>query len=127
MANLTGELPLSITLRGRPCQSRSRYEWSGGGLVLTITTVIPERELAFELISTYAGHQDTETVAVHLTLGCGRAGEIGTSRHSGAELNPVDGARACAYDHAHRVIEALGDGAQVALGEHTFSEFERLE
>jgi hypothetical protein len=52
MANIAGELPLHVIVGGCSQQSHSRYQWSGGGLVLTIATVLPDRELAFELIST---------------------------------------------------------------------------
>jgi hypothetical protein len=130
MANLEGELPLQVAVDGGVRPSQSRYAWTAGGLVLTIATVLPEPGLAFELISTYTGHQDTETTATHLTLGLGRDGEIDSCQHPHEQLNPVDLARACAYDHANRLIEALSDGehlARVELDEHTFSELERVE
>jgi hypothetical protein len=98
--------------------------------VLTIATVLPEPGLAFELISTYTGHRDTDTIATHLTLGQGRGGEIETCRHPHEQLNPVELARACAYDHASLLIETLSDSSQpawVELDEHTFSELERVE
>ncbi|MDQ6805508.1 MAG: hypothetical protein M3065_11210 [Actinomycetota bacterium] len=130
MANLVGELPFHVIVDGYPRPSLSRYTWSAGGLVLTITTVLPETGLAFELISTYTGHDDTDTIATHLTIGQGRHGEIDSCRHPHDQLNPVELARACAYDHASRLIEALGDSshpARVELDEHTFSELERVE
>ena len=89
MANLAGELPLQVIVDGRTRPSHSRYAWSAGGLVLTIATVLPESGLAFELISTYTGHRDTDTIATHLTLGLGRHGEIETCRHPHEQLNPV--------------------------------------
>ena len=130
VANNAGELPLRVIVDGRTRSSCSSYAWTAGGLVLTITTVLPEPGLAFELISTYTGHRDTDTIATHLTLGQGRDGEIDSSRHPHEQLNPVELARACAYDHASRLIEALGDGrhpAKVELGEQTFRELERVE
>ena len=130
MANLAGDLPLQVIIDGHPRPSHSRYAWSAGGLVLTIATVLPESGLAFELVSTYTGHPDTETIATHLTVGQGRASEIDSCRHLHEQLNPVELARACAYDHASRLIEALGDSqhpARVELGEHTFRELERVE
>jgi hypothetical protein len=130
VANLGGELPLQVLVDGRARPSHSRYAWSAGGLVLTIATVLPEPGLAFELISTYTGHRDTDTIATHLTLGQGRDGEIDSCRHPHEQLNPVELARACAYDHASRLIETLGDGrhpVRVELDEQTFSEFERVE
>ena len=98
--------------------------------MLTIATVLPESGLAFELISTYTGHPDTDTIATHLILGQGRDGEIDSCRHPHEQLNPVELAHACAYDHASRLIEALGDSrcpARVELSEHTFRELERIE
>ena len=130
VANLAGDLPLQVIIDGHPRTSQSRYAWSAGGLVLTIATVLPEPDLAFELISTYTGHSDTDTIATHLTLGQGRDGEINSCRHPHEQLNPAELARACAYDHASRLIETLGDDrhpTQVQLDEHTFSELERVE
>jgi hypothetical protein len=130
VANLAGELPLQAIVDGRSRPSHSRYAWTGGGLVLTIATVLPEPGLAFELISTYTGHQDTDTIATHLTLGHGRDGEIDSCQHPHDQLNPIELARACAYDHASRLIEALSHGtrlARVELDEYTFSELERVE
>jgi hypothetical protein len=130
VANLAGELPLKVIVDGRSRPSHSSYAWTAGGLVLTIATVLPEPGVAFELISTYTGHQDTDTIATHLTLGLGRDGEIYSCQHPHVQLNPVELARACAYDHANRLIEALSNGehlARVELDEHTFSELERVE
>ncbi len=126
VANLAGELPLQVIVDGRTRPSHSRYAWSGGRLVLTIATVLPELGLAFEPISTYTWNHDTDTIATHLTLGQGRAGEIDGCRHPRHELNPAELARACAYDHASRLI---GDRhpVRVELDEHTFSELERVE
>jgi hypothetical protein len=130
VANLAGELPLEVIVDGRARPSHSRYAWTAGGLVLSIATVLPEPGLAFELISTYTGHPDTDTIATHLSLGQGRGGEIGSCRHPHEQMNPVELARACAYDHASRLIEELSDGAHLArveLDERTFSEIERVE
>lgn len=130
VANLAGQLPLQVIVDGRARPSHSRYAWSAGGLVLTIATVLPEPGLAFELISTYTGHPDTDTIATHLTLAHDRDGEIDSDRHPHDQLNPVELVRACAYDHASRLIQALGDDrhpARVELDEHTFSELERVE
>jgi len=130
LANLAGELPLQVIVDGRIRPSHSNYAWNAGGLVLIIATVLPEPGLAFELISTYTGHTDTDTIATHLTLGQGRDSEIDSCRHPHEQLNPVELARACAYDHAGRLIEALGDSphpTRVELNEHTFRNLERVE
>ena len=129
MANLAGDLPLRVNVDGWPRPSQSRYDWTAGGRVLTISTVIPEAGLAFELISTYVGHQDTDTLVTHLTMRQGRRGEIEERRHSHEQLNLEGLARGCAYDHANRLIERLSEhGHKVAieLGEHTFSQLERV-
>jgi hypothetical protein len=130
VANLAGELPLHVIIDGRRRSSHSRYTWSAGGLVLTIATVLPDSGLAFELISTYTGHDDTDTVATHLTLSASRRGDIDSRRHPHEQLNPVELARTCAYDHANRLIETLADSghaARVELDERTFGELERVE
>jgi hypothetical protein len=93
VANLAGELPLHVIVDGRARSSHSRYTWSAGGLVLTIATVLPDSGLAFELISPYTGHQETDTIATHLTLSSSRRGDIDSRRHPHEQLNPVELAR----------------------------------
>ena len=130
MANLAGELPLTINLDGASPASRTRYAWTGGGLVLTITTVIADPELAFELTSSYTAGPGTDTIATHVTLARGAENQLHTLTHPGSELHPVDLARACAYNHAHRLLDALNDHgalAHVQLDDSTFVELERIE
>ena len=130
MSNVAGELPIRVIIDGGDAPAHSHYTWSGGGVILTITTVLPDAGLAFELISTYIGHQDTDTIATHLTLGEGQEAQIEVSRHRQDELNPVELARACTYDHVSRLISALADRSLVAhvhLDERTFHELERVE
>ena len=68
VANLTGEISLKVRQAGQPLASRTDYAWTGGGLVLTISTVLPGRELAVELISVYtAGGADV--IATHSISG----------------------------------------------------------
>ena len=64
------------------------YAWTAGGLVLTITPALPQPGLAFELVSTYTGHRDTDTIATHLILGQGRDGEIDSCRHPQRPAEP---------------------------------------
>lgn len=130
MANLAGGLPLTINIDGRRRPADTGYVWAAGGLTLTISTVIPECGLAFELHSTYTAGPDTDTTAVHLMLGHGRESAIDSCRHSREELNPCELARACAYDHAQRLMDALGDDGHqvtVALDERTFTALEHVE
>ena len=98
-------------------------------MVLTLSTVLPDRGLAVELISTYVGHPATHTVATHLMLGpVDHPAEIHTTEHE--HLNPAESARECAYHHAHQLIEALRDTgrqASVQLDELSIAELERVE
>jgi hypothetical protein len=128
LANTRGDLPLNVSVDGRPCEAHSTYAWSGGGTVLTISTVLPDRGLAAELISTYVGHPATRTVATHLMLGpIGHGSDITTVDEN---LSPAESARECAYDHAHELIEqlrAVGHETSVELDELSFVELERVE
>jgi hypothetical protein len=107
------------------------YGWQGGGMVLTLSTVLPEQGLALELISTYVGHSQTPTVATHLLLGpVGHEAQIHTRRHPHRDLDPVEDPRACVYDHVRELIEALqsaGRNAKVRLDESSFAELERVQ
>ena len=128
---MRGDIPLTVSIDDRPCEAHSTYSWSGGGAVLTLSTVLPERGLAAELISTYVGHTDTPTIATHLMLGpVGQPATILTAEHAHEHLDPVERARECAYDHAHQLIELLGaDGRHVSveLNEQSFTQLERVE
>lgn len=128
---MRGDLPLQVSIDDRPCESHCTYSWAGGGMVLTISTVLPRRGLAVELISTYVGHPHTPTIVTHLMLGpVGGPAHIHTAEHEHQHLDPVEGARECAYDHAHQLIEALGAAGykvSVQLDEHTFAELEQVE
>ena len=131
MANISGDIPLTVTIDDRPCAAHSTYSWSGGGAVLTLSTVLPERGLAAELTSTYVGHADTPTIVTHLMLGpVGRPASITTAEHAHEDLAPVDGARECAYSHANRLMEVLGANGshvRVELDERSFTQLERVE
>jgi hypothetical protein len=131
VTNMRGDLPLQVSIDQRPCESHSTYSWAGGGMVLTISTVLPQRGLAVELISTYVGHPHTPTIATHLMLGpVGDAATIGTEEHAHEHLDPVESARECAYDHAHQLIERLsaaGRRVSVQLDEQSFAALERIE
>lgn len=128
---MRGDIPLVVSTDDRRCEAHSTYSWSGGGAVLTLSTVLPEPGLAAELISTYVGHTDTPTIATHLMLGpVGQPASIATVEHAHQDLDPVESARECAYDHAHRLIEVLGtNGSHVSveLDERSFTQLERVE
>jgi hypothetical protein len=126
-----GGIPLVVSIDDRPCETHSTCSWSAGGAVLTLLTVLPERGLAAELISTYVGHADTPTIATHLMLGpAARPASIVTAEHGHEYLDPVESARECAYDHARQLIELLGAAgldARVLVDEQSFTELERIE
>jgi hypothetical protein len=82
VANLRGHIPLTVSIDDQLCEAHSTYSWAAGGGVLTLSTVLPERGLAAELISTYVGHTDTPTIATHLMLGpLGQPATILTAEH----------------------------------------------
>jgi len=128
---MRGDIPMTVTIDDQPREAHSTYSWSGGGCVLTLSTVLPERGLAAELISIYVGHTDTPTIATHLMLGpVGQPAPIATAEHAHEDLDPVESARECAYDHANRLIEVLsarGSHVSVELDDQSFSQFERVE
>jgi hypothetical protein len=128
---MRGQLPYQVVIDGSVRDSDSRYSFAAGGSVLTISTVLPERGLAFELVSTYVGQSGVDTHVTHLALG--PVGHLPESWHSvcdGERLSPVEDSRACAYDHAHELVErltTLGYRASVHLDERTFSALERVD
>ena len=126
---MRGDIPLTVTIDDRPCEAESTYGWSGGGVVLTLSTVLPARGIAAELISTYVGHNDTPTIATHLMLGpVGQPASIATAEHAHEHLDPVESARECAYDHAQQLVELLdaaGRHLTVQLSELSFAQLER--
>ena len=128
---MRGDLPLTVSIDDRPCEAHSTYHWAAGGEVLTLATVLPEPGLAAELISAYVGHAGTPTIATHLMLGpVGRPATIHTAEHAHEQLDPVDRARDCAYDHAYQLIAALraaGCQLRVQLDGGSFTELERVE
>jgi hypothetical protein len=123
-----GELPLCVQIDGRDVETHSTYTAAGGGRVLTITTVLPGHGLAFELISTYVGPPGVATHVTHLALG--PVGHPASIEDLEEQLDPAVDPRACAYDHAHQLIEklsALGYRAGVEVDERTFTALERVE
>ncbi len=128
---MRGDLLIEVCVDGHPGETQSTYAWSGGGTVLTISTVLPQRGLALELISTYVGHPHTTTVVTHLTLGpVEQQSQISVEEHPAGELSPVESARECAYDHAEQLIasmHAAGHEASVRLDDLSFAELERVE
>lgn len=128
---MRGELPLEVLIDDRRCETHCSYTFAAGGSVLTIATVLPERGLAFELVSTYVGWPGVHTNVTHLALGpAGYSPSVEQAEHDHEQLNPVTEARACAYDHAQQLIErltALGHRTSLRVDELTFCALERVE
>jgi hypothetical protein len=123
-------IDLDVTIDGRSTASETTYTWAGAH-VLTVHTVIPSADLALELHSTFVGHSGVSTHVVHLTLGPpGHEPTITSAEHDEDELDPTYAPRACAYEHAQHLIEALADlGYRAAIdvpGERAFDALERV-
>jgi hypothetical protein len=122
---------MRVQIDGHDVEAHSTYAAAAGGWVLTIVTVLPDRPLAFELISTYVGFAGVSTHITH--LGLGPVGHDATIEHleqQDGRLNPAEDARGCAYEHAHELVENLlefGHGGTVLVDEQTFAELERVE
>lgn len=130
MPNLSGEIAFRVLQGGEILASRTEYAWTGGGLVLTIATVLPDHDLAFELISTYAAAPSTDTTAIHIVCGQGCDASITTRRYEcdSAQLHPVHAPRGCAYDHAQQLIDVLAErGVTVETSEISFDALERVD
>ena len=124
-------IDLPITLDGEPVESHTTYTWAGA-YILSLHTVLPQPDLALELHSTFVGHNGVSTIVVHLVLGppCHHAITI-TDEHPHEQLDPTFAPRACAYEHAHQLIEILDSlgirGAVNIAGEQAFAQLERVE
>lgn len=123
-------IPLGVTLDGR--QAISETTWiSAGSYVLVIATTLPEHGLALEIHSTFVGHPGVDTSATHLRLGpVGRPPFTIIAEHEHAEINPMTQARACAYEHAEILLQALNSldyDAAIDVSDDAFSELERVE
>jgi hypothetical protein len=121
-------IDLDLTVDGAPVDSETTCSW-GGAHVLTIHTVIPGADLALELHSTFVGHPGLRTHVVHLRLGPpGREPSLTTVDADDGEFEPTYAARACAYEHAQRLIEVLSEfGHFAAINVPDESAFDSLE
>jgi len=123
-------IDLDLTIGGAPACSETTYTWAGAH-VLTLHTVIPRADLALELHSTFVGHPGLCTHVVHLRLGPpGHEASLTTLDADAGEFQPTYAARACAYEHAQRLIEVLSDLGHLAAvnvpGESAFDSLERI-
>jgi hypothetical protein len=119
---------LDLRIDGEPTLSETTCTWAGAH-VLTIHTVVPRGDLALELHSTFVGHPGVPTHVVHLRLGPpGEEPSIVAAEMGNPEVEPTYAPRACAYEHAQRLVEVLTDlGHGVAVDVHGDAAFGALE
>ena len=120
-------IDLDVMIDGLLVESETTCTWAGAH-VLTVHSVVPRAGLAVELHSTFVGHPGLLTHVVHLRLGpAGHEPSIASSDED--HLDPTYAARACAYEHAQRLIEILSDlGYQAGVnvpGETAFAALEQ--
>jgi hypothetical protein len=121
---------LNLAVDGEPVEAETTCKWAAAHM-LTVHTAIPRPDLALELHSTFVGHVGVPTHVIHLTLGPpGRDPSMTTADHGEDQLDPTYASRACAYEHAQRLIEILsylGYRATVDVpGESAFEGLERV-
>lgn len=124
-------IPLRVTLDGRQLESETVCVWSGP-YVMTIATTLPQAGIAIEVQSVFVGHEDIDTYAVYLTLGpVGSQTQIVKAEYDRESLDPTMRPTACAYEHAHIVLEALkrlgGASGAIEVPDHAFEDLERVE
>jgi hypothetical protein len=123
-------IDLELTIDGAPTLSETTYTWAGAHTI-TVHTVVPQADLALELHSTFVGHPGLPTHVVHLRLGPpGHEPALTAVDMEEAEIEPTYAPRACAYEHAERLIEVLSDfgyrGAVNVPDESAFAALERI-
>lgn len=121
-------IDLELRIDGEPALSETTCTWAGAH-ILTIHTVTPRGDFAPELHSTFVGHPEVPTQVVHLRLGPpGCAPSIVAAEIDNPQVEPTYAPRACAYEHAQRLIEvltALGHGVVVNVpGDAAFGALE---
>ena len=122
-------IDLELRIDGEPALSETTYTWAGAH-VLTVHTVVPRADLALELHSTFVGHPGVPTHVVHLRLGPpGYEPSIVAAETGNPQMEPTYAPRACAYEHAQRLLEVLADlghrGAVNVPGDAAFDALER--
>jgi hypothetical protein len=121
-------IDLRLTIDAQRVESETTCTWAGAH-ILAVHTVIPRSDLAFELHSTFVGHPGVRTHVVHLRLGPpGHEPEITSTDADDAQLEPTYAPRACAYEHAQRLIEILaGLGYRAGVDVPSEGAFDALE
>ena len=123
-------IALEIHLDGSRADSETRCAWVEP-YVLVVVTTVPHPDLAVEIYSTFVANAGAPTCATHLILGSlDYLPMITNSEDEHADLEAVDNARKCVYEHAQVVIEALsGFGREPRIGvpDDAFVELEQVE
>jgi hypothetical protein len=121
-------IALEIKLKDHPVPSETT-SISAGPYVLVISTVLPQSGLALQIHSTFVGHEGLPTCATHMTLGpVGHDPSIVMVEYDRENLDPITKPRACAYEHAAIVLDALtklGYAPSFNLSDTAFLELER--
>jgi hypothetical protein len=120
-------IPLAVELDGDQVASETVCVFAGAH-ALTIVTTLPERGLAFELTSSFVGHEDVPTHATHLALGPpGHRPEISAADYDHLSVDPVLSPRDCAYEHVAIILEQLtrlGYEVSIQVPDEAFEQLE---
>ena len=123
-------IDLGIRLGGKRVSGETTAICAGPD-VLTVSTVLPDHGVLFELTSTFIGHRGVDTHVAHLVLGpLGEDPEIHTEDRPHELLDPAYDPRSCAYEHIHVLMEhlkRLGHKPTIDVPENAFSELEHVQ
>jgi hypothetical protein len=102
-------IDLALTIDGAPSASETTYTWAGAH-VLTVQTVIPRADPCARAPFDVCRAAWAPYACVHLRLGpAGHEPSPTSADLHDAQLEPTYAPRACAYEHAQRLIEVLSD------------------
>ena len=127
----SGPIDLNVWIDGGPAASTTSFLRSGTGM-LCLTTEVPGMDVPeLELQSVYAGTAGTATRSVHVLSGPQlHASSVDEHHDAGPESSwLIFQPRACVYDHARRLIDALsrhGAIVRVDVHEQAFEPLERV-
>jgi hypothetical protein len=109
-------IALAVELDGEQVASETVCVFAGAH-ALTIVTTLPKRGLAFELTSSFVGHENVPTHATHLALGpADHRPEISAVEYEHLRVDPVLSPRDCAYEHVAIILERLTElGYEVSI------------
>jgi hypothetical protein len=123
-------IALEIRLDGEPVESETTCIWATP-YVFVVASTLPSAGLAITVHSTFVGHEDVPTSAVHLTVGpAGVPAALRVAHHDNTNLDPKINSRACVYEHCVVVLDylqSLGRAATQHIPQHAFAALERIE